>query len=77
MQRSAFLREFEKIINATEGSLSNGANLRDLEGWNSLAMVEFVAFVDSDFNITLDSDQLAKCESVEDLLAMLPGQISD
>jgi acyl carrier protein len=76
MTRAEFLASFEKMVNQTAGSLSGDESLRDLEEWDSVTVVEFMAFVDEQFSVQLDTNKLANCETVGDLLVLLDGLIT-
>ena len=45
--------------------------MEDLEEWNSMAMVSFVALVDEHFNFTVSPRQFVNCETVDDLLGLI------
>ena len=49
------------------GSLTGTEKLADLDDWNSLAMISFMAFGESHFGKVLSARQLAACETVGDL----------
>lgn len=47
--------------------LQPDVKLADLEGWNSMALVSFIAFVDEYLEITLSPRAIAPCRTIADL----------
>ena len=41
------------------------------EVWDSLAIVSTISLIDEQFDITLEGEDLASCEKVSDLLALI------
>ncbi len=72
MTMDEFLSQFADLIEAPAGSLRAEDKLSDLEGWNSMAMVGFIAFADEHFEKTLSPRLFATCSTVADL-ARLTG----
>lgn len=67
MQKKDFLIAMDKLLELPEGTLQGPENLDDLENWNSLAMVEYIALVDSDAGAKVSPRQIRDCETVDDL----------
>jgi acyl carrier protein len=67
-----FLSEFSELLEVPAGSLQAQDKLADLEGWNSMALVGFIAFVDEHFGKALSPRLFAGCSTVADL-AKLAG----
>jgi acyl carrier protein len=72
MTMEEFLIQFGDILEMPAGSLRAENKLEDLEGWNSMAMVGFIAFADEHFGKTLSPRAFATCSTVADL-AKLAG----
>ncbi|MGA2723357.1 MAG: acyl carrier protein [Bryobacteraceae bacterium] len=72
MTMEEFLDQFGELLEMPAGSLRAEDELSELEGWNSMAMVGFIAFVDEQFEKTLSPRLFAKCSTVADL-ARLAG----
>lgn len=76
MTESQFLREIEEILELDEGKLLGDEKLTNLEDWNSLAVVSFIAMVDEKVNLTLNARKIQDCTTVRDLMSLLGGSIS-
>ncbi len=67
MSRGEFLSHMHEILDVEPGILSGTEKLEDLEEWNSMAMVSFIAFVDEHFGKTLSPRLFSTCVTVNDL----------
>lgn len=75
MQKKEFLNKIEEILEIDDDSLTGSEALADIEEWDSLAVMGFIAMVDTNFDITLDADKIQKCETVNDLCSLLDEKI--
>jgi acyl carrier protein len=71
MTMDEFLSQFGELLEMPAGSLGAQDKLADLEGWNSMAMVGFIAFADEHFGKTLSPRQFANCSTVSDLAGLV------
>jgi acyl carrier protein len=70
MTHEDFLSEFQKILELPAGSLKGDERLSDIEQWDSLAMMSFIALASEKCGVTLSPRQLLGCQTVDDLLAI-------
>jgi acyl carrier protein len=71
------LRFVEEALDAPSGTLKGDESLANLENWDSLAFLTFVAGAQTRFGLTLNPSEVQKCESVGDLCALVEPQLSD
>lgn len=57
----------DNLLELSDGTLQGPEHLDDLENWNSLAMVDFIALVDSDAGRSVSPRQIRDCETIDDL----------
>ncbi len=76
MTRQDFLKELEEVLDVESGSIKGDEALSDLDGWDSLAVMAFIAMVDEMFDVTLSASGLAESKNVSDLIALLGDKIS-
>ena len=76
MTKKDFLLQLDELIEAEPGSLNGSEQLRDLSGWNSLAVMGFIAMVDDRLGVTVSAKRLAECQTVDDLVQLLDGRVS-
>ena len=74
MTKVEFLRQLEGQLEVKPGSLDESQRLSDLECWDSMAAVVFIALADEQLGVTVSGDQIARAKSVNDLLSLVgPG----
>lgn len=70
MSLEQFIGHFEEAVeDIEEGSLSGGTRYRDLEAWDSLAVLTVIAMVDLEYGVRLKAPVLKECGTVEELYA--------
>ncbi len=77
MNKVEFLNGLEEIMELDENSLAGTENLKDLEVWDSLAVLGFIAMIDNNFGLTLDVKKIMDCVSVEDLISLVSKYLED
>ena len=71
VSKTELLEHLTQILEVPEGSLTGDEKLADLQEWNSMAMMSFIAFADEDFNKILSPRQFVGCQTVNDLGKLL------
>jgi acyl carrier protein len=77
MTKRDFLDKIEEILEADAGSITGDESLDDLEGWDSLAVISFIAMVDETFGITLQAQKIADANTLQDLMSLIGTGISE
>lgn len=67
MQHKELLNHLAEILEVPAGSLTGKERLAEMEEWNSMAIVSFIAFADEQFQKTLSPRQFTTCETLDDL----------
>jgi acyl carrier protein len=70
MTRQDALRLLEKTLELSPHTLTGGETLRNLEGWDSLSTMTIIAMADKEFGLPLPGGQVARCQTVDELLAL-------
>lgn len=73
---SDFLRALEHAIELEPGAIQGTESLNELEWWDSLAALTFMAVADQELQLIISGEQLVNCHSVPDLLGLLGDRIS-
>ena len=68
---ATFLRHLDEILELTPGTLTGAERLEDLEGWDSLAVISFIAMADERYGVIVEGEKLAASRHVSDLLALV------
>lgn len=69
MDSKEFLLAFDEIVELPPGTLKGSEKLEDLEGWNSMAMLGFIALADGNGK-KVAPRQIATAETVTDLMKL-------
>ena len=77
MKTTGFLRLLEGVLELPEDSLHGPELLEDIPEWDSLAVISFIALVDEHFELPVDGEALANAKTVDDLVAIVRGKLSD
>jgi acyl carrier protein len=75
MTKSEFLNEIDAIVQADPGSTTMDDQIASLRGWDSMAIIMFIAMTDEKLNVTLDIKMLASCETVGDLARLCDAKV--
>ncbi len=70
MDRTEFLLALDEMLELDEGTLTGDEELESLEGWDSLAVISFIALVDEKVGVVVEGERLARAKTVGDLLAI-------
>jgi acyl carrier protein len=67
MTKPEFLNEIEAIVQADPGCITMDDQIASLKGWDSMAIIMFIAMADEKAQLALEAKILASCETVGDL----------
>ncbi len=68
MSLEKFIEDFEEAVEDIEpGSLTVATKYRELEAWDSLAVLTVIAMIDAEYDVRLKADALKSYETLEEL----------
>ena len=73
MTRAGFKTALEEILGVPQGGLQESDTRDTIEGWSSLADVQILTSITSEFGIEPDSE-LMEAETVQDLMVVLENR---
>lgn len=76
MTEKEFLLLIDELLEEDPGTLTGQERLEDLEMWDSMTALGYIALLDEQFDIVISGDDLGKCETVNDLIALAGGKIT-
>jgi len=76
MTREQFVRELENSLEIPVGTLVRTRTLEDPSYWDSMSALTFMALADEKLQVTLTGDQVVKCKTVDDLLALVGDKLA-
>lgn len=72
MQKTAFLKHVDEILDLPPGTIKGSEALDEIEAWDSLAVVGFIAVVNQHFGVTLVAKDIQGAKTLPELLALVP-----
>jgi acyl carrier protein len=69
-----FLSELSSVINEDGRLLERTELLADLKGWDSLTLLNVIAFFDAFANVEVTAEEIGNCVSVDDLLQLVTSK---
>ncbi|MBV8728586.1 MAG: acyl carrier protein [Acidobacteriia bacterium] len=76
MNKEEFLRLLEAQLELPQGSLKENQTLADLNSWDSMASVLFIALADEKLGVTVSGNEIAKAKTVKDLLSIVESRLA-
>jgi len=70
MNTAEFLLALDEMLELDPGTLTGAEALEDLETWDSLAVISFIALVDEKLGLVVEGEKLVKAKTVADLLTV-------
>lgn len=61
----------EDLFDVEEGSLQAGANLDDLEQWDSVNKLSLIIMIDEEFGRAIDGNDIKKLKTIGDILEIM------
>lgn len=64
----------EEMMDLESGSLAPDTELEDLEEWDSIALISFIALIDDEFNKVVKGSVIKEQKTVADLMALMEAE---
>jgi acyl carrier protein len=76
VKKAEFLPQLAQAIEADSDTMSESTVLNELPNWDSMRLLEVIALVDEQLGVNLNANQLAKCETVGQILGILGDKLT-
>ncbi len=70
MNKDEFYRHLDELLDVDPGTIKGGELLADLEAWDSVTVVSFIAMADEKYGVNVPAQRIVACRSVDDLAAV-------
>ena len=70
MTKQEFYAQLDEILENPPGTIKGTEMIADLERWDSLAAILFIAMLDQHLGVAVEAQKVADCRSVADLVAL-------
>jgi acyl carrier protein len=65
---TTFIQEFESSLHGiSAGTLSSNTPFKDLDEWDSVALLNIIGLIDIEFNTQISADAILRCQTVLDV----------
>jgi acyl carrier protein len=71
MTKREFLLFLDDLFEVDPGTLQGTERLADLEMWDSMTSLGFIALVDEKFNHIVSGDAISQSKTIDDLVALV------
>jgi acyl carrier protein len=75
MTKAEIYAELERIMKVQPGTISGDETIERIGVWDSLAIVEFIAFADG-LDLSINPESVDRCATIPDLLALLGNKVT-
>ncbi len=69
--RNKLFSQLEEVLEMNPGTLREDEEVRGLKNWDSLKLLEIIAFADEQLHVQVDADRLAECVTVGAIIKLL------
>jgi acyl carrier protein len=76
MTKPEVLRLLEETLALKPQSLTGAERLADLDGWDSLSTMAFIAMADKEYGLPLPGQRVVACQTVDELVGLLEVSVS-
>ena len=76
MNRAEFYQHIEGLVEAPQGSVTGSQKLEELENWDSVTLVSFLALVDEQYQKKLSPRAVGSGETIDDLATVVENASS-
>lgn len=77
MDKKEFYAEIATVLELEPGSIKGNETLEELEGWDSMAVLGFIAMLDSRLGLIVPASSIAASRTVEDLVNLCQGKVTE
>lgn len=75
MVKQEFLLLLDDLFEEDPGTLQGTELLLDIEMWDSLTALGYIAMVDEQFDMIISGNDIEKCQTVDDLINLVAQHI--
>jgi acyl carrier protein len=71
LDTAEFYKKLDEILDIPAGTLKGGESLNEFDGWDSMAMLGFIALADEIYGIAIPAKRIPACRTVDDLAGLI------
>jgi len=76
MNKETFLRRLDEVMSLPQGTIQGDESLGALKGWDSVALMSFIALLDEELEIRVTGKQVMQCQTISELVTLAGDKVS-
>jgi len=76
MNKETFLRRLDEVMSLPQGTIQGDESLGALKGWDSVALMSFIALLDEELEIRVTGKQVMQCQTISELATLAGDKVS-
>lgn len=76
MDKVVFLHKLDEVMSLPKGTIKGDEALESLDGWDSVALMSFIALLDEELTVRVTGKQVMQCKTVDELVALAGEKIA-
>lgn len=76
VDKVVFLQKLDEVMSQPSGTIKGDELLESLKGWDSVALMSFIALLDDELAIRVTGKQVMQCKTVSDLVAIAGDKVT-
>jgi acyl carrier protein len=76
MDKTIFLQKLDEVMSMPKGTIKGDETLQSLVGWDSVALLSFIALLDDELKVRVTGNQVIQCKTVGELVALAGDKIA-
>jgi acyl carrier protein len=77
LDNSCFLEMMSELLKLDGCRLDGTESLKTFEPWDSIAVLEYLALLDSRFDLRMSIEEIARCKTFNDLYSSLANRLEE
>jgi acyl carrier protein len=74
LDRTQLLAKIDEVFYLAPGTLTGNERLKELEGWDSMAILTYISLLDAECGVVPAPADIAACRTVDDLVALAAAE---
>jgi acyl carrier protein len=76
MNKETFLHKLDEVMSLPTGTIQGDESLGAIKGWDSVALMSFIALLDEELEIRVTGKQVMQCQTISELVTLAGDKVS-
>lgn len=74
INKEIFLNQFKEVLELDSYDLTLDEPFRDLDAWDSLALLSVIAMIDDEYDVIIKGNQFKELNTLNDIITFIESQ---